>query len=450
MDGCEMREKAVPEKREYHRMRGLLLLAAGCIVLDQTLLSILLFALLLYGGWIAWRERRQKQIRVWPSLPKYAILLLAAAGYLSLHNPLIKETSACAFNFFYVAGQYAAVIWLWSRFGHYFAGRGIFSRRLPYREGLSFRQRFQRQPFVLQTLRVLGWAALLTALLGIGQHYLGGTTDTLWVDREANPLLQNRVYSTWENPNIFAGYLCMAAAYLMGYISVEKKRRYRWGLFGILLLTLLCVVFTFSRGFWAAMGVELVLFVLFFYRKGLLYLCGVLAAGAALAGPVIWQRLATLQNIMEDSSAAMRLAYLEIASAIVEEHPWGIGWYNYRYIFPEYDFYFKNPDVIMYHCHNLFLNYAAELGIPGLVLFLLSWGVFIRLAFLLYKRSRFIWIRAFGEGYLLMSAGIAVGGLGDHVLFNVRMGSLFWLLNTLIILCRHYDRYADGSIRKST
>ena len=89
----------------------------------------------------------------------------------------------------------------------------------------------------------------------------------------------------------------------MGYISVEKNSRKRWGLFGILLLVILCEVFTFSRGFWVAMAAEVLAFVLFFYRRGILYLFGVALAGAALAGPAVWQRLNTLRHVTEDSSA---------------------------------------------------------------------------------------------------------------------------------------------------
>ena len=112
-------------------------------------------------------------------------------------------------------------------------------------------------------------------------------------------------------------------------------------------------------------------------------------------------------------------------------------------IFPEYDFYFKNPDVIMYHCHNLFLNVAAELGIPGLILFLCAWFCMLYLAVKLARKAGFLWARAFAAGYLLMSLGIAVGGIGDHVLFNVRMGVLFWLLNTLLVVIWHFNRFAS-------
>ncbi|MBQ6913370.1 MAG: O-antigen ligase family protein [Acidaminococcaceae bacterium] len=429
--------------KEYRKMQKFLLLIAGCIALDQTLLSIAILLSLLMGLQIAWKERGISQLRVWPRYLKWCLLLLLATGYVSLHNPLVTHPFDCTFNFFYVVGQYVSVVWLVTRFGYCFAGKSPFSRPAPYEDGLPFWKVFMRQPFPLRMLRVLGWVAVVSVLIGIGQHYFGGATDALWVDKEANPLLRNRVFSSWENPNIFAGYLCIVAAYIMGYIGVEKNSRKRWGMFGTLLLVILCQVFTFSRGFWVAMAAEVLAFVFVFYRKGILYLLGVALAGAALAGPAVWQRLNTLRHVTEDSSAAMRLAYLEIAQAVVEDHPLGIGWYNYRYVFPEYDFYFKNPDVIMYHCHNLFLNVAAELGIPGLILFLCAWFCMLYLAVKLARKARFLWARAFAAGYLLMSLGIAVGGIGDHVLFNVRMGVLFWLLNTLLVVIWHFNRFAS-------
>ena len=429
--------------KEYSKMQKFLLLIAGCIAIDQTLLSVVVLLTLLLGIQIAWKERGISQLRVWPRHLKWLLLLLLAAGYISLHSPLVTNTFDCTFNFFYVVGQYVSVVWLATRFGNCFAGKSRFARPAPYEEGLPFWKIFMRQPFPLRMLRVLGWVAVVSVLVGIGQHYFGGATDALWVDQEANPLLRNRVFSSWENPNIFAGYLCIVAAYVMGYISVEKNSRKRWILFGILLLVILCEVFTFSRGFWVAMAAEVLAFVLFFYRKGILYMLGVALAGAVLAGPAVWQRLNTLRHVTEDSSAAMRLAYLEIARAIVEDHPLGIGWYNYRYIFPEYDFYFKNPDVIMYHCHNLFLNVAAELGLPGLILFLCAGACFLYMAVQLVRKARFLWVKAFAAGYLLMCLGVIVGGIGDHVLFNVRMGVLFWLLNTLLVLIWNFNRFAS-------
>ena len=442
--------------KAYRRLQGLILVLAGAVALNQTLLSLLVLAALVAGLRLAWQERKERPLpRLWPRGLKVAALLLLAVAYLSLHSPVNVHRDVTTFNFFYVVGQYVAVVWLVGRFGSYFAGRpGLFGRQentgreagrvteQAAGSGLSgCWQRFRLGPFPLQILGVLGGVAVFVLLGGLIQHVFGGATDALWVDKAANPLLRNRVFSTWENPNIFAGYVCALAAYLMAFISVERNSRRRWGLFAFLLAALLCLVYSFSRGFWAAMAVELLVFVLCFYHRGIGYLVGTAAAAAALAGPAVWQRLATLQHIGSDSSAAMRLAYLDIAEAIVKDHPLGIGWYNYRYIFPEYDYYFKNPDVIMYHCHNLFLNVTAELGVQGLVLFLAVWLGFLYIAWRLHRSARFPWIRALGRGYLLLSLGMCIGGIADHVFFNVRLGILFWLLSTLLLLGRQYNQY---------
>lgn len=34
-------------------------------------------------------------------------------------------------------------------------------------------------------------------------------------------------------------------------------------------------------------------------------------------------------------------------------------------VYPEYDFYINDITVRIVHAHNMYLNYAAEIGIPG-------------------------------------------------------------------------------------
>ena len=110
-----------------------------------------------------------------------------------------------------------------------------------------------------------------------------------------------------------------------------------------------------------------------------------------------------------------------------------MGWYGFQYIYPEYDFYLNNPNVIMYHCHNLLLNILAELGWHGLVVFVLVLAFF---AWHAYKLARFgvrPWLRAVGQGYLAALIGILAGGLTDHVYFNMDMGLLFWCVSMVMM-----------------
>lgn len=104
-----MKEKMSFLKKEYGGMQGLLLLTTACIPFDQTLLSVMLILTLLYGLFLARKESEEGNAadgeeRVWPLFLKTVLLFLLVTGYISLHNPLIKEKTACYFNFFLCGG----------------------------------------------------------------------------------------------------------------------------------------------------------------------------------------------------------------------------------------------------------------------------------------------------------------------------------------------------------
>ncbi len=181
----------------------------------------------------------------------------------------------------------------------------------------------------------------------------------------------------------------------------------------------------------------LLAFCVLFCRKAFIPVLGGGLAALALGGTAVMQRLASIQGgYGGDTSIALRMAYLKSTKWIIEEFPWGVGWYGYRFVYPTYNFYLADKSVIMYHCHNIFLNVCAELGWHGLIVFLcIWWGIFLPNAWKLAYRGRRLWLKAMGRGYVLATIGIIVGGLTDHVYFNTQMGLLFWLLGGLTMLC---------------
>ncbi len=399
----------------YSVLQILILLAVFLLHFQQNLTAGCWLLAGIWGLLLAWTLPRPVGPRILPRKLKYGLLALGLLGYLSLH--LISDPAArsqCTFNFFYVVGQYALIVWLFQRYS---------DRCLP-EQGLG-----TGCPWTLQVLSVLGAAGIAVVLIGLAQHFLQIVPTEDWIDKDANPLLKSRAFSTWQNPNILAGYLCMLSAYLMAFLSVCRRRKQQLGLMLYLALTLLCLVYTYSRGFWIAEAVTILCFIVLFFRRGWYYAVGAAAAGLLLSGPVVRQRLLTITSV-HDTSMELRQAYVEIVWDIIKDHPWGIGWNNYANVFPAYDFFFKDPTVIMYHCHNLLLNITAELGWLGLFLFVFCWGYAARQAWRLQKRTAG-WQAAVGRGYLLMSISIFIGGLGDHVLFNPRLGDLFWVLTML-------------------
>lgn len=161
----------------------------------------------------------------------------------------------------------------------------------------------------------------------------------------------------------------------------------------------------------------------------------------------VWHRLMSIFGT-QDTSVALRFAYLKSTLFIIEEHPYGVGWYGFQYIYPEYDFYLNNPNVIMYHCHNLMLNILAELGWHGLVVFVLVLAVFAWHAFKLAEKGVRPWLRAVGQGYLAALVGILAGGLTDHVYFNMDMGLLFWCVSMVMMQCSLLNRLSRSGRQK--
>jgi putative inorganic carbon (HCO3(-)) transporter len=264
----------------YARLRGMLLLVAAVLALNQNAAAVLLTVTGAYGLLLAYRTRRDLRYQVLSRKLGYGLLLLWFLAYLSLHQVQSQgHLWDCTFNFIYVTGQYAILVWLLQRFpGIHLPSWQIVTwdadkedltiRRmakvvlnLPNADAMHLNlaeekaaalaqlpwwKRWLYGPWPLQILIVMGLVGIGVVLYGLGQHFFQVAPTGDWIDTDANPLLKTRIFSTWENPNIFAGYLCMLSAYLMAFISVQKEKYWRWGLWGYLLLTCLCLVYTYS------------------------------------------------------------------------------------------------------------------------------------------------------------------------------------------------------------
>jgi putative inorganic carbon (HCO3(-)) transporter len=113
---------------------------------------------------------------------------------------------------------------------------------------------------------------------------------------------------------------------------------------------------------------------------------------------------------------------------MIQEHPWlGLGWGSYRFVYPEYDFFVQNESVIIYHGHNTLLSMAAEIGIPGMLCFAVVWGMAVVQAWMAMKNAARS-AKAFYLGIVLSLLGMAAFSLTDHVLFNIQVAAVFWVI----------------------
>lgn len=426
----------------------LLLFTVAVIPLEQEFTSFCVAVTFICAAIVAHVKgdvRKSCVLRPWQQCALYALLAIAFASiYFSLDRFL------SFWNFVYVVGQYAALVFVLLRYGiaendRLAVGDDVkcveknVSSKACWQQKLTVLwQRFEALPRPLQLIGAFLGVSLIVSTIGIAQKVFGVTAEGIWVDPAQFPDIKVRVFSTLVNPNILAGYLVLVIAYSTAFFNQTKAyKRWRLVFLGTGLLAALCLLYTYSRGNWVACAVMLLAFCVLFCRKAFIPILSGGAAALALGGQAVLHRLESIQGgYGGDTSIALRMAYLKSTKWIIEEFPQGVGWYGYRFVYPTYNFYLADKSVIMYHCHNIFLNVLAELGWHGLAVFLVIWfGIFLPAGWRLAYHGRSLWLKAMGRGYVLATVGIIIGGLTDHVYFNTQMGLLFWTLGALTMLC---------------
>ena len=437
----------------------MLLFTVAVIPLHQEFTAFCVGVTFVAAAIVAYVKGRQQPcvLKAWQQGLLYLLLLI---GVVSLH--FSKNRFISSWNYVYVAWQYGALFFVllrhgWQRpqvFGQSTIGKNSdvdapkFAipgevRDLSLANGFAgLRQSFTALPRPLQLMGAFLAVSVLVSLIGIAQKALGVAGEGIWSDPDQFPDLKVRVYSTLVNPNILAGYLVLVISYCTAFFNMTKDcKRWRAVFAATGALAALCLLYTYSRGNWLACAAMLLAFCVLFCRKAFVPVLVGGAVALAVGGRAVMQRLSSITS-GEDTSAALRVAYFESTTSVIEDFPLGVGWYGYRFVYPDYNFYLEDTSVIMYHCHNIFLNVCAELGYHGLLVFILVWwGIFLPTAWRLAYHGRRLWLKAMGRGYVLATVGIAIGGLTDHVYFNTQMGLCFWLMGGLTMLCAKLNNY---------
>ena len=219
---------------------------------------------------------------------------------------------------------------------------------------------------VKNLVTALAASAVIVVLYGYFQYVFGiEISEMKWIDGEAFPEMRKRIFSTFENPNVLAGYLdvmiCLALGFLAKFGSTKQKLIL---VFAIILLTA-CLAMTYSRGAFLTIAAIFVIY-------GILYDWRVLILFTAITGILILNDSTFLEKVLSvfempyDSPEVLLTGIWVSTTAMIADHPFiGIGWGAYQFIYPQYNYYLANANHTIYHAHNLFLNTAAEVGIAG-------------------------------------------------------------------------------------
>ena len=283
------------------------------------------------------------------------------------------------------------------------------------------------------------FSAFIVSAIGIYENFFG-QLDLKWIDKEMFENIEGRVVSTFANPNVLAEYLILALPFALAAFLAAKKSHSRFGALILLGASALCLVFTWSRGAWLGLMFALLIFFLIYSRRTVTVLCfGLLALPfLPLILPAnIVERFSSIGN-MADTSTAYRvhiwMGSLDMARDCILSGL-GSGMGVFSAVYPQYSL---GGIEAAPHSHNLYLQLAIELGIFGLLSFLVIIIIFAQSALTYCSRPRTDGVTQSNDASrLFIAAGLCgilaflIQGMTDYVWYNYRLYAMFWLILAL-------------------
>ena len=277
---------------------------------------------------------------------------------------------------------------------------------------------------------VMVFSASLVALYGIYQYFVGVEIDKAWLDVENNPDIRVRVFSVFHNPNILAEYLIMVIPLSVGLFWNTKKMSKKIIFLGTTLIMILAMLMTLSRGSWVGFAFSALIFILLIEKRLLLSIIPISLGAVYFLPQTIMNRILSIGNFA-DSSIAYRFTMWDITLDIIRDYPIagvGFGHLPFKQVFETYI-----RTMPIYHSHNTFLQTTAEMGIPGLIVFLFFLFILFKYGILNLVKSQDRYIRILSAGALSSLAGVLAHGMAENVLYLPRIIFTFWILVGFIL-----------------
>lgn len=298
---------------------------------------------------------------------------------------------------------------------------------------------------IVNNVRDEGWLRLLTGALILGGAAQAGIGILLyyipktWAVRALNPLARlgypagmvalryinddpnrpMRAIGTSIDPNILGAMLVIVLA-VAGVQLVARRPVLRRGLLALCVIVMGgCLFLTYSRSSMVGVVAALGLVAVLRYRRLLLVL---LVAGLLLL--LLPQTQAYVAHLIEgfriqDRATLMRVGEYRDTLKLIQRYPWvGVGFVG-------------TPDIDLYLAvAMIYLTILGQMGIVGLVVFLLVMGVYLAYVYRAWRvLPADVPLESFVLGYGAAIFGSLIAGFFDHTLLTYPHAvALLWLV----------------------
>ena len=303
-------------------------------------------------------------------------------------------------------------------------------------------QRKQTFYYVIWTL--LG-AGMFMGSLSVFQYFTS-TFDVSYGGFAQSPMLHiigersgPRVAGPIGDPNFYAQIMLVMVPLALDRLWSEKKRLMKLIALWALVVCSLTIVLTFSRGAFLAMALSII--ALFIFRPPPATVILISLALLLLVLPFIpseyVSRMLTITDLFTDSgpthshdaSFRGRTSELMVGWLMFVDHPiLGVGLDNYPAHYQEYSRRVGlDPRLEERAAHNLYIEYAAELGLLGLAAFgLILWGAFNSIS-RAYRSFKIDGMKT--EADMVISFGVSLSGYLMAAMFiSDAFPRFMWLL----------------------
>lgn len=275
-----------------------------------------------------------------------------------------------------------------------------------------------------RSLYVLIVSVSLICVNGIIQHFIG---YDLIRHRTLTPFdYLRRISSSFVHPNDFGGYLVVMGIFFLAVLMSKGRRLWeRAAVSAAFLISMVSLFLTRSRGSWLAFVIALLVLGWIKSKKLFAVIVVLLMIGFMMLPLTVKQGIYELGDLSEGTSWE-RLMLWKGAVNMIKVHPvLGFGVNTYSRNFPAY----KPPEYPdVRYAHNSYLQMASEIGVVGLVLFLIFLASVFWISIRRMKEMEDPERKNFVLGLSAGLIGFAANSAVDTHLYSVTLSVMFYLL----------------------
>lgn len=231
----------------------------------------------------------------------------------------------------------------------------------------------------------------------------------------------------YAGENGFGAFEAEFLVFLLAIYSFAKKKSFKIGIALFVSFGLYCLLFSFSRGAYAAFLTSAIFLGLFRERKILIGALFLLIAWQVFLPTAVQERINMTYQQGEglDASAQERVSLWQDAASMIAHDPvFGIGFDTYGFL---------HRVGIYEDTHNYYLKVMVETGLVGLLIFLWLLIKSFRLGFRLFREAEDPFLKSLGLGFACMIVCTTVANLfGDRWTY-LQVNGFLWVLLACVI-----------------